>query len=324
MISVLHTTQKGFAKILVVAVVVLVLTALGGAYVLFTSESVEEISLDVVLHDVLRTDERAHGIMPENAVITRSVRQFVRGTVTDARTGEVLTFYALQIGDVWRIVDVVTGPVSCERFARLSFPSDVISDCVLTFDDAVTVAEIDATIDQELLMGTPLRVIGFVDSINEETGEITLQSGGATMVVSVQVSATYGLLQGDLIVVDVTELQNVSSGYDGSGTQSTVSEEAHISTVGQTGTTQTLVGTATTVLIVGAQDTELHTGISTTTPLPQENNTTTATETTNMQEAQSGVIHKIYAPHTTAPPSYFFNAYDVDNSFVDVRIDGDF
>ncbi|MEY2702214.1 MAG: hypothetical protein RLY43_847, partial [Bacteroidota bacterium] len=56
----------------------------------------------------------------------------------------------------------------------------------------------------------------------------------------------------------------------------------------------------------------------------EETDTDTTQNTLPLQDVQANKIYKINAPKTSAPPSYFLNVYDVDNSFVDVELDGNF
>lgn len=288
-------------------VAVLVLTALVVGFLMLTRDELPAVTPELLTR-VLETDSRAGGVVARDVTFTKQTERFVRGTLTDARDGSVQTFYAMYVGDTWRIVEVTNAPVSCERFARLGFPDDFLTGCQLSFADAVTVAEIDATLDAALLQGAPLQVIGFVTDVSDdgEASLITVTSGGSTETFAVQ-GVTVAL--GDVVVVSVTELQ-----------------EPH-TTSSNTGATGTY--TVSRVETVGSEDTELVTGTTPVGQLPQETNT----QGTQQGQGQSsgpvsggtsGTIYKVQAPRVAPPPQYFFNVYDIDTSFTNVRIDGSF
>ncbi|MEY2640813.1 MAG: hypothetical protein RL150_206 [Candidatus Parcubacteria bacterium] len=257
----------------------------------------------------LNTDERAGGVVARDIVFTKQTERYARGTLIDDRDGVTKTFYAMLVGDVWRIVDITTAPVSCERFARLGFPDDFIVDCVLSFKDAVTVAEIDATIGADLLAGVTLQVIGFVDEVTQtpEGTTIVLSSGGASQTVTVA-DGNVGI--GSLVVVTVEDLAAINQ---------TVATT-------QTGSTASSIPVSS-VVVVGTQDTGLVTEETTATPLPQETGTGTTQSPSSsgpVTGAGSQTIYKINAPTVAPPPSYFFSEFDIDTSFENIRIDGSF
>jgi hypothetical protein len=259
----------------------------------------------------LATDTRADGVLASNVVITKETEQFVRGTLVDERDGTTKTFFAMKVGDLWRIVDVTASAVSCERFARLGFPEDFIVDCVLSFSDAVTVAEIDATFDAGLLVGTRLQVIGFVTDVTTEGDNslVTVTSGGATDTFTV---ATGTVNTGDVVVITVEELAGINQGSVGSSPQTT--------------STQTRV--VTQVVTVGDDDDELVTSNTVSTQLPQETVVSTNSggpaNTTPVTGVNGTTIYKINAPNTAPPRQQFFNVYDIDRSFEDIKIEGSF
>jgi hypothetical protein len=230
----------------------------------------------------------------------------------DDRDGIEKTFYAIKIGDEWRIVDVTTSKVSCERFARLGFPGALISDCELSFSDAVTVAEIDATFAGFSLEGAELRVIGFVtDTKTDASGTVvTIESGGATTVVTI---TNTPVTVGDLLVVTLADLadakqkSNASTGTTG--------------TTGATGTTGVYTVVKTTT--IGSQDADL--GVPKEKPdnLPQEKKDKPPVVPVVTGE-RGTTVYKINAPKTAPPQSYFFSEDDVDASFENIQIDGSF
>lgn len=261
----------------------------------------------------LATDVRADGVVAHSVVVTKATDSFVRGTLVDERDGIEKTFFAMRIGDVWRIVEVTTQAVSCERYARLGFPDDFIVDCRLSFADAVTVAEIDATISAELLAGATLQVIGFVDAVNaidSETQAVVLTSGGVSQTVAVTGGAP-GVGSLVVVTIDALALETMQS----TGTQG-----------GTTATTPVQTIPVTSVVTVGANDTELISTGVTTSLLPQEHeqNTTHTGSPAPVTGAGGTTVYKINAPNTAPPPSFFFSAFDVDQSFETVQIDGSF
>jgi hypothetical protein len=247
---------------------------------------------------VLNLDERSNGIIFENARITNQSGNFIRGKLIDVQTRFEKDFYLIKIGEGWRVVEITSEPVSCERFARLGFPNTFITDCRLTFSDAVTLSEIDATLEDffKSSANTNLRIIAVVQSIeNTENGQIiTLVSG--EKIIQVQTLSSDPIVSlNDLIVTNITPPNNNTS-------------SANVSI--------NPIYNVSNVVVVNEQDKDLYNNISTIhNPINQNPNPTTNTEQK---------INKIDAPKTYAVPSYFFNVNDVDNSFVDIQLEGSF
>lgn len=298
--------SKGLVKFVPLLVAVLVLTAIVAAFLFVGRGEVDPVTPESITR-VLNTDSRANGVMAVDVVFTKQTDRFVRGTLTDSRDGSVQQFYAMYVGDVWRIVEVTNAPISCERFARLGFPDDFLTGCVLSFADAVTVAEIDATLDASLLQGAPLRVIGFVTSVDDTDGAsvLTIESGGVTETFTITDST---ITPGDLVVVTVSSVQEPS----------TVTNSANANT----GTY-----TASRVETVGDEDDELVGDTPSSTTLPQETEsaeTSQGSSNGTVSGSNGTTIYKVQAPRVAPPPQYFFNVYDIDTSFTNVRIDGSF
>lgn len=285
--------NKGIAKILIIFSSVLFFSAIAILIIILNKE---EVNPDLLkdIDSSLKLDERAEGLIPENIIITNSTENFLRGTVVDQRDGMQKDFYAIKIGEVWRIVEVTNTSVSCERFARLGFPSSFISDCKLSFSDAVTISEIDATLDSFFLESTELKVIGVVEDI-QYTAEgqiITVASYSGDSSIKISVSNDFQAQEGDLIVTEITPPLQYNS-----------IEQINFDTVYN----------SDNAIVVNEEDRELVVN----TEEPQNNQTLKINEVTNS-------VLKIDAPKSSAPPSYFFNAYDIDNSFIDVELDGSF
>lgn len=286
--------NRGIAKIVFILSAILILTAIGGAILIFNNEDVEIVDIETIKNSLI-IDDRAGGILPENISISISNDSFLRGRVVDSRDGIERDFYSMKIGDVWRIVEITNSVVSCERFARLGFPDAFISDCRLSFSDAVSVDEIDATLDDLFLSSVELKIIGVVESIeNTENGQIvTVSSGGSTTQISIT-DAKLNTQIGDLIVTTIT------------------APKEYVYTP-QSNSTNVVFNTEE-VTIVNEEDRDLN--------IEDEEETH---EQVNVKvNPNTNSVYKIDAPKTSAPPSYFFNAYDVDNSFVNVELDGSF
>lgn len=283
--------NRGMAKILIIVTSVLFLSAIISAILYFGKEEViDEITVDDAVK-VISLDERAGGINAENLIITDSVPGFARGKLTDVLTGEEKDFYLIKIGDNWRVVEVSNQPVSCERFARLGFPNILIKDCKLTFSDAVTLSEIDATLDDFFKNSSnfSLKIIATVESVEEtEDGQIvTIDSGGE--IIEIILSNNDPAVEvGDLIVTNITAPNSRSENNN-------------------------VVYQTNNSVVVNESDRDLF--------VEQTNNQSTITSPINTTENK---IFKINAPRTSAPPAYFKNIYDVDNSYVDVELDGSF
>lgn len=285
--------NKGIAKILIIFSSVLFFSAIAILIIILNKE---EVNPDLLkdIDSSLKLDERAEGLIPENIIITNSTENFLRGTVVDQRDGMQKDFYAIKIGEVWRIVEVTNTSVSCERFARLGFPSSFISDCKLSFSDAVTISEIDATLDSFFLESTELKVIGVIEDI-QYTAEgqiITVASYSGDSSIKISVSNDFQAQEGDLIVTEITPPLQYNS-----------IEQINSDTVYN----------SDNAIVVNEEDRELVVNTEET----QNNQTLKINEITNS-------VLKIDAPKSSAPPSYFFNAYDIDNSFIDVELDGSF
>jgi len=255
-------------------------------------KKIESISIDEV-SKVFSLDERAGGIIAENITITFSNNNFTRGKLVDSSTGEEKDFYLIKIGDVWRVVEITSSPVSCERFARLGFPNVFIQDCQLTFSNAVTLSEIDSTLDDFFKNSAnfDLTIIATVEDVqNTEDGQIiTVNSGGE--IIQIKLSTADPAVQtGDLIVTKITAPNSRNESNP--------------------------VYQTSNPIIVNENDKELLQNIN--------NQNTTQQQNYQMQDPQANKIFKIDAPKTYAPPSYFKNVYDVDNSFVDVELEGSF
>lgn len=287
--------NKGIAKILIIIVSVLFLTSITILFLVLNQEDEQEMLAVSDATRIISIDERSAGVSAENIIITNSSESFVRGKLFDSFAGVEKDFYLIKIGDTWRVVDITDQPVSCERFARLGFPNVFIQDCKLSFSDAVTLSEIDKTLEDFFLSSenTNLRIIGVVDSIVEnENGQIvTLISGDQTIQIQIN-SEDETVQEGDLIVTSITP-PNINNPNN---------------------STQITYNTTGTVA-VNSDDRELFENIPTT--------PTTQTPTPNTEDP-SKKLDKINAPKSYAPPSYFKNVYDQDNSFIDVELEGSF
>lgn len=289
--------NRGMAKVLIILVSIIFLTAVGLAILFFNSpEDVSEINL-ADAQRIISIDERAGGISADNVSITRTSGYFARGKLTDSSTGVEKDFYLIKIGEVWRVVEITDKPVSCERFARLGFPNVFIPDCELSFSDAVTLSEIDATLEDffKSSVNTNLKIIATVESIEEtENGQlVTLLSGETTIQITLS-NDDPSLREGDLIVTTITPPNNQGS---------------------SSSTQQNVVYTVSNPVVVNQDDRDLFAENPIETPIINPNIT---------PPSNTDKIYKIDAPKTSAPPAYFFNVYDIDNSFVDVELDGNF
>jgi hypothetical protein len=289
--------NKGIAKTLIIVVILLLITAIGLAfYFLNSPEEQSEITISDI-EKVFSLDERAGGISASNILITRSAGNFARGKLTDSNDGVEKDFYLIRIGEVWRVVDITNEPVSCERFARLGFPNVFIQDCQLTFSDAVTISEIDATLDDffKSSENINLKIIATVESVeqNEDGQLVTIVSGDET--IKIQLSNNDPAVEeGDLIVTTITPPNTKSTNKT------------------------TVVYQSSNPVVVNQQDKDLFEQVTDT------NNNTNNTNISNPDNNNSDKVYKINAPKTSAPPNYFFNEYDIDNSFLDIELNGNF
>lgn len=286
--------NRGIAKTLLISVVVILLTSIVILFLVLTSEdSVNEQSEKDEIQKSLIIDERSDGVVPENIIISRLAGNFARGKLTDANDGLEKDFYMIKIGEIWRVVEITSSPISCERFARLGFPNVFIQDCKLTFSDYVTLSEIDSTLEDFFLSSnnTNLKIIGIVDSIeNTENGQVvTISSGGESVQILLSLNDPI-ISEGDLLVTSITPPNQNNS------------------------TNQNVVYVSSNTIVVNEQDKDLFVDPN---PTPVDNPDVIVNPETNK-------IYKINAPKSAAPPSYFFNESDIDNSFVDVELDGNF
>lgn len=295
--------SRGIAKLTVMITVTVSLVLILVIIFILNSSRKEDV-VSITLEDavkVISLDERSSFVSAENITITQSNESFARGRLFDKSDGKEKDFYLIKIGETWRVVEVSDQPVSCERFARLGFPNVFIQDCKLTFSDAVTLSEIDQTLEDFFLSSDNLnlKIVGVVENIEEtENGQvITIDSGGEK--IQVQLSVTTPKVQeGDLVVTSITPPNNYASNTN---TQST-----------------TIIYTSNNTVAINGNDRDLF--VNTQVNVDNQNNNTQTYDTNN----PSNKIYKINAPKTSAPPSYFFNVYDVDNSFLDVELEGSF
>lgn len=290
--------NKNLIKIFFLIGAVITLLAVVSAFLFFgkgnDKEDIEKQQEQI--KKSLSIDERAYGVIPENVSFTIVAGNFARGKLTDGSDGLEKDFFMIKIGDLWRVVEISNKPVSCERFARLGFPNVFIQDCKLSFSDAVTLSEIDSTLAEFFLSAnnTNLKIIGIVDSIeNTEDGQlITVSSGGETVQIKLSINEPK-LAEGDLIVTSITPPNKNSS----------IDDEKEDN-----------VYIAVNPVVVNEQDRDLFID----NPVVENNNSTSTINNPGNK------LHKIDAPKSSAPPSYFFNVNDVDNSFVDIELDGSF
>lgn len=290
--------NKNLIKIFFLIGAVITLLAVVSAFLFFgkgnDKEDIEKQQEQI--KKSLSIDERAYGVIPENVSFTIVAGNFARGKLTDGSDGLEKDFFMIKIGDLWRVVEISNKPVSCERFARLGFPNVFIQDCKLSFSDAVTLSEIDSTLAEFFLSAnnTNLKIIGIVDSIeNTEDGQlITVSSGGETVQIKLSINEPK-LAEGDLIVTSITPPNKNSS----------IDDEKEDN-----------VYIAVNPVVVNELDRDLFID----NPVVENNNSTSTINNPGNK------LHKIDAPKSSAPPSYFFNVNDVDNSFVDIELDGSF
>lgn len=293
--------NRGIAKVLIIGVVVLLITAIAMSVILITKdEELDAYQVQVDIEKSLAIDERANGIVAENVVVTNISGDFARGKLTDTSSSEEKDFYMIKIAGVWRVVEITNSPVSCERFARIGFPNVFIQDCRLSFSDAVTLSEIDATLADFFLssQNVNLKIIGTVENVTEtENGQIiTVNSGGEF--IQIQLGPNEVVEEGDLVVTSITppNQNNTSSTENNS---------------------QTVYNSNNTV-VVNNPDKDLFVDLN---PILNPNNPVIDNNSTLDEDNK---VYKIDAPKSSAPPSYFFNVKDLDNSRVNVELDGSF
>lgn len=300
-------------SLLIIIIAVFILAGSIATGVFIFDESEEKIPTEQLIKESLFTDERARGVNPENVITKKHVGQFARGTLTDLNDGLTKDFYAIQIGDLWRIVDVVSLDeiVSCERFTRIGFPADFIADCQLSFPDAVTVAEIDATLDKVLLSEAPLQVIGLVQEINiSEDGEsvdIKISSGGEDATVHSNLSDVGNLEIGDTVVITARVIEEPNQTDNDGGNINSGRSIVVIS-----------------VTEIGGEDDEIISSKNSISPLKETNNATSTQKGSGDDKEDNGKILRINAPNTAPPKDFFLNVFDVDTSFEDISIEGSF
>lgn len=292
--------NKGIVKVLIISVVALLLTAIFISVFMITNEDDQDLDQEQInIEKSLAIDERAGGVIAEKVVVTNISQDFARGKLTDFSNGVEKDFYMIKIAGVWRVVEITSSPVSCERFARLGFPNVFIQDCRLSFSDAVTLAQIDETLVDLFLssQNTNLRIIGTVEIVIEtENGQIiTVNSGGES--VQIQLGINERVEQGDLVVTSITapNQNNTSS----------------------TGTNSQTVYISNNTVVVNGPDKDLFLDVT------QNANVNTTVDNKSTLDEKNKVF-KIDAPKSSAPPSYFFNVTDLDNSYIDIELDGNF
>jgi hypothetical protein len=129
---------------LVVSIIIVALAAIGGTttYYFAQKDSISQTpkTTDVVLKETLSKKGVLLGD-PEFTLIHVTDR-FARAEIKDPQTGESKDTFLVLIKDEWKIVDITSEPVSCEKMEKIGFPAKMISDCLLDFPQAQTVADL--------------------------------------------------------------------------------------------------------------------------------------------------------------------------------------
>jgi len=129
--------NKGFSTIIVVFVVlaVAVVTTITGYFFLGTNSEEGGRSSEKLILEVANSSKEVDGAV----TITHITDRFARGEV-DIEDFQVV-FFAL-IGDEWKVIETTSDSIWCEKMAKFGVPASMISDCVLKYPSAQTVADI--------------------------------------------------------------------------------------------------------------------------------------------------------------------------------------
>jgi hypothetical protein len=156
---------------LVVSIIIVALAAIGGTttYYFAQKDSISQTpkTTDVVLKETLSKKGVLLGD-PEFTLIHVTDR-FARAEIKDPQTGESKDTFLVLIKDEWKIVDITSEPVSCEKMEKIGFPAKMISDCLLDFPQAQTVADLENDINGDPIIEEPVINTDNVSENNNST-----------------------------------------------------------------------------------------------------------------------------------------------------------
>lgn len=187
--------EKGLSTLSTILIIGAAMIIFAGSWIItLRIEGDKKVDIDTVL------------TIDDNIIITHTSKSHVRGEITNPETEEVVpVFYALISGE-WQKILLEDGIISCEKMDKFRFPSSFISDCILQYPKAKTVAEVVDDIYTGDADGE-IDIIGQIYFGDDPSCSscFKISSGGADIDFDLGiVNNTPDLNPGDTVVVDVT------------------------------------------------------------------------------------------------------------------------
>jgi hypothetical protein len=205
--------QKGLTTLTVILLVALVFVTAGLGYVGYAKWSGDS------------RDKEELNVFSEDVPVTHQTSKYVRGEkVVD---GEVFpVFYIFEDGQ-WQEVKLLGGVILCEKMIKLGFPASFVSDCILEYPKAQTVAE---AIDEISVGGSKeIEIIGEIGvgkdpscsscfNINSGGGDIDLDLGDINFSDDINPGDTVyvelDVLDDEVVVVNVDKVNDLDEEDD--------------------------------------------------------------------------------------------------------------
>jgi len=230
-------TNKGFSVIVAVFIVaaVAIITAVSGYFYLdFGGPNEPQKSPKEQIQEVLMEYSEETGT---EMTLSHISSKFARGESGKPGTESYKTAVFTLIGNEWKMVGDVSDVIFCEKMERIGVPASIVSDCILEYPDAKTVAEVLTDIknkgnsdkdpggnfdenDQTEIIG----IISFPD--NPACNDcVQITSGGETIDVVLDPSDDGGDIDsGDTVVVVVDIIPDDDDADDDDGSNVVVTD----------------------------------------------------------------------------------------------------
>jgi len=204
-----YRNQKGLTILTTVLIVAAILVL--GAGIWIASSRIDDTAKQYVL------------VVEDDVLLTHSTVKYARGEKTDLETGKKSPVFYMLSGGKWQEIILEDGIISCEKMDRFGFPSSFISDCILLYPKAKTVAEVVNDISTGGGSGE-VDIIGQIDFGSDPSCStcFNISSGGSDLDLDLNldlgnsdgytpgdnVIITTIVDDGNLIVVDIINIDN--------------------------------------------------------------------------------------------------------------------
>lgn len=250
--------EKGSVLIFILSVIGL-LVLVSSVYVGFQYNKTKtpvEISVEQQLEESIVELYETKG----SVTVSINSGNHIRGFLT-LPNGTIQDFLAIRVSGKWRVVEYANAQYSCERSYKLNFPGDLVSDCVLEHDGALTVEQL-LSIPKE---NRPKEVVilgKFLADDECDCIKIVSNSGETIVINSPNIVNSLGeIVSGDTVVVSgvITDTDENSPeinnpGSNKSGPASVVSDNSGPNTIAPV---ESFVLDASSIEEVSSEDDEI-------------------------------------------------------------------